>query len=229
MAIFKDRVIVTSCILYASLGFTFIMFEECWVLWILMDNKAGGLSFTSAKIGLAQAICGVYEVLFALLISSKIVNKFGLRGTFRLLLCVAAATFLVMPNVSYLSPEYPFFASILSSEVARTLVCWTALMICFFVYVSTSQLTFTAVQLCINNSAESERKGAANGLGQTLVAFARTFGPAISGVVLAFTASSGLPFPFDYRFVFICIAVCCLALAGMSFLLPSSIEEPRDK
>lgn len=77
-------------------------------------------------------------------------------------------------------------------------------------YVSGILMAFTSVFQLITQSAPKKDLGAVNGLGQSLVAAARTFGPMAGSLLVAFGFNSGLPFPFDSHCMFVTVAVLTL-------------------
>lgn len=82
---------------------------------------------------------------------------------------------------------------------------------------------FAASALLANN-ASAKNVGAVNGLLTSCMALVRAVGPAIGGTVLSWSQGNGLPWPFDYHFVFNVMGVLLLGLVFMAYVLPANAD-----
>jgi apolipoprotein N-acyltransferase len=69
--------------------------------------------------------------------------------------------------------------------------------------------------------------GTVNGYGQSLVAMLRLFGPFSGSSLLSWSITNGLGFPLDHHFMFYVVSALLLLILGLSFLLPTTINEPK--
>ncbi|KAG0032688.1 hypothetical protein BGZ81_010299, partial [Podila clonocystis] len=74
----------------------------------------------------------------------------------------------------------------------------------------------------ITNSSPPHLLGTVNGIGQTSASFMRAFGPALGGILWAWSLSNKLSFPFNYFFVFFLMGT----IAILGFI--HSLSIPRD-
>lgn len=206
---------------------------------LILEPKDGGFGFSSVDIGISQAINGIYIITCALFITPFVLRRLGLRVSYTLGVLLGAFAFFIMPNSAYFAPSNELLPTSIPF-VLRNMVGWFALIVTTLTRMTAGQCCFTAVMLCINNSADSTMKGAANGifafhninhifsgLAQSLVAITRSFAPALSGSIIAATVTTKLPFPFDYRFVFNLMAFLSVIISIPVRLLPASIESPK--
>lgn len=65
-------------------------------------------------------------------------------------------------------------------------------------------MSFTSINILINNTVPPKLMGRVNGFAQMLNNLAKGVGPTIGGLAFAWSSSNGLPFPLDqsmYQFV----------------------------
>ncbi|EFA78366.1 hypothetical protein PPL_09017 [Heterostelium album PN500] len=222
-SIFKDKLILSATMLYAAVGFVYTMYDESFPIWSLAPIKHGGLSFTSKDIGICGAIGGVSVILMQVFVVKPISQKIGIIRTFKMGCYASVGTFLLFPTLNYMAPEPE------KSSKTHLVIFWIVLSIFTFIRSFCGQLVFTPVMTLVNNSANSARKGQANGLGQSLVAFCRTIGPTLASVVVAWSVSSGHPFPINHWFVFIIMSLMMLAPAIYTNFLPTSLNAPIEE
>ncbi|KAJ3216068.1 hypothetical protein HDU67_009948 [Dinochytrium kinnereticum] len=88
-------------------------------------------------------------------------------------------------------------------------------------------LGFTSVMIMINNAAGKANLGIVNGIGQTTAAFVRSIGPALGGIMWAWSLNNHLAFPLNYWFVFFILSLLAIATALQSRFIPD-IKTPAD-
>lgn len=95
----------------------------------------------------------------------------------------------------------------------------------------------------VNNSALQETRGTVNGIGQSLVAIARSIGPSVGSLLFAWSEANGkytcnkecnlsfllgLNWPLNYHLTFLIVSIGAIVTILVSFLLPKSIEKKRE-
>ena len=93
----------------------------------------------------------------------------------------------------------------------------------YFIRATAGPSLFAASALLANN-ASAKNVGAVNGLLTSCMALVRAVGPAIGGTVLSWSQGNGLPWPFDYHFVFNVMGVLLLGLVFMAYVLPANAD-----
>ena len=66
-----------------------------------------------------------------------------------------------------------------------------------------SFMNFSALQRFTNDTIAADKRGKINGFQVTFSSFLQTTGPILGGVLLAWSMSNGLSYPFNYHFVFL--------------------------
>jgi len=97
----------------------------------------------------------------------------------------------------------------------------------FFIREMIDVIIFTALFLLVNHSADPDLVGTANGICQSFASIARGLGPLLGGIMLTWSLSNGLSFPFDQYFVYFVLAFCLFIMLGISFLLDTTINHRK--
>eukprot|EP01133_Synstelium_polycarpum_P007418 gene7418-8677_t len=217
--VFKNKLIIASTCLYAISGLIYTMYDEAFPLWAIAKVSEGGLGFNSHKVGIVGALGGVSVIVMQILIVKPVTSRLGIIRTFKFGCIVTAVVFATIPLCTYLAS---------SEEMSRPrqVLFWSVFVLLVFVRNLSGQLVFTPVMTLINNSATSRSKGAANGLGQSLVALCRTIAPTVAATSMAWSLTPGHPFPINHFFVFILMSLIAIAPAIYSDFLPRSLNSP---
>jgi len=218
VSIFKEKLAMKSCTLYALIGFTFTMLDELYPLWVILDQAQGGLGFTTDQMGITNSIGGVAVVTIQLFVYKRIAKKLGLIKTFRLGIFIIIPLFLLLPTVNLVTPGVSGLPS---------WVFWTYLISIWILRQFSGQLSFSAVMNMITNSVDCSNMGAANGLGQSLVALLRGIGPVLAGFLFSWSTTNGLPFPMNIYFMFFIEAVLSIGILIFTLGLPLKINKPK--
>jgi len=217
--IFKERLAVKkTCIMYALVGFIYTMLDELFPLWTVLAQNQGGLDFGTDQIGITNSVGGVAIVIIQLFVYKPFAKKLGLIRAFRFglytlipIAIILPAVNLVTPDVSGL-PSYVFWILLLPLWVTRQL---------------SGTLSFTTVHNLITNSVYYFNMGAANGLGQSLVALLRGIAPLTTGFLFSWSTTNGLSFPLNIYFMFFVQALCAGAILLYTIGLPLSLNKPK--
>eukprot|EP01132_Coremiostelium_polycephalum_P003810 gene3810-4740_t len=235
--VFKNKLVISTTILYTIVGFIFTMYDEGFPIWAMAPLVVGGLGFSTKEIGISGAIGGSLVVVIQVVIVKKFTNAFGLIKTFRYGCILTMASFITIPLLNLVSPfqgrpsENSSSTSTDSDHsyseppMKSILLFWTIISISLIFRGLAGQLIFTPVMTLINNSTTSKTKGSANGLAQSTVALSRAFAPTIASTAVAWSLS-GHPFPFNHYFIFVLITLFTVGPLIHSYFLPDSLNEP---
>jgi len=192
-------------------------FNTVFPLWVLLPTENRGFAFTSSDIGLARVLAFPTDLFLELTLYSKLVQKFGLLGCYRLSSLLWVITLAVTP-----------FAYMTNKAGTRSI--W---MTIYFVVVMNN--AWGCVVLWSNgsmsaNSTEGELRGRVLRVRQILIGLGGAFGSIFGGMIFSWGLSSDArsgylkKFPFDYYCVWVCMAILTFILIIFSACLPTSIE-----
>jgi hypothetical protein len=220
--IFQEYAAVWACTLYALLGLMNTMADEVWPLWALTPVSEGGLAFSTDQIGAINAWSGVIQLLFNLAVYPILAKHLGLVKTF---LVGLVASILVFPS-------YPFIRYVplpVKGDIGSSVLFWTVLGFLAMWRCTATQSCFSSIMTIISNSIYPEHMGAANGMGQSMVAFTRMLAPFSSAAVLALSLSPQTVWPFNYgRLAWYLMSIIGIITIGLGWShLPTSLNKPR--
>ncbi|KAN0009059.1 hypothetical protein ACTFIU_008950 [Dictyostelium citrinum] len=222
--IFKDKSIMKTVLIYAIIGFIYTMLDEVFPLWAFTEASKGGLSMNSGTVGVCGIIGGVSVICIQLFIIKPVTRKFGIIQSFIYGCSIGIFSFVSYPLLNLVSPYQ------INSSITQHVIFWISITIVISVRNIGSQFVFTPIMTLINNSAKIAVRGSANGLGQSLVAATRTIAPTLGGTILSWSLTNGLPFPFNFFFVFILMGIVMLIpLITSKFFFPHSLNAPIDE
>eukprot|EP01113_Clastostelium_recurvatum_P032735 TRINITY_DN4241_c0_g1_i7.p1 TRINITY_DN4241_c0_g1~~TRINITY_DN4241_c0_g1_i7.p1 ORF type:complete len:637 (-),score=160.86 TRINITY_DN4241_c0_g1_i7:97-2007(-) len=210
-SIWKDKEVLGMCGLYAFLGFTFIIWEEVFPLWLFVATEDGGLGFTSSDIGFAQACAGTFSILFQAFCYPHIIKRLGLMRAFQVGTVLGVPTFIAIPFVSkIINPNIP---------ANKQWGVWGFVLPLMLLIQSVSEVTFISTIIMVSNAAIPAHMGTVNGIGQSLVSFCRTVGPATGSSLLSWSLIQGsqIGFPMDKHLIFFVEALLLCVLLFISF------------
>jgi hypothetical protein len=95
---------------------------------------------------------------------------------------------------------------------------WATLLVVLSLRQACCVMVFTAVNIIICNTAKPGQLGRVNGIGQASSSFVRGVGPALGGILWAWSTQSGLPFPLDNVFIFVFLCLVSGAAAVQAWL-----------
>jgi nitrate/nitrite transporter NarK len=130
-------------------------------------------------------------------------------------------------SMAILIPAFTL-VSFTSGLADKITLLWMAIGTVMVIKAGFGTTGFAAVNLLVSNAAGSETVGAVNGLSASIAAVARVISPVLVGSIFAATANSDFGFPFDYHFVFYCLAfISALVSVCSHFGLPASINKRK--
>ncbi|KAI8853718.1 major facilitator superfamily domain-containing protein, partial [Chytridium lagenaria] len=195
---------------YGMLSFQNIIFDETFSLWVVTPRRR--------DIGFCLSLMGCLTLFIQLIVYPYLSRFFSAVKLYQFAVLCYAFIFPIFPAVSM------FLAN--GSATAR-LWTWPALLLNMACRHFCNVLAFTSVMIMINNSAGKTKLGIVNGIGQTTAAFVRSIGPAVGGIMWAWSLTNHLSFPFNYWFVFFVLSTIAMATSIQSRFIPEA-KEPQE-
>lgn len=213
-AVFRIRQAMLTTTAYALLGFMFTMFDEVLPVWLMSCVSVGGLEFGTFRTGIVAGLLGVMNLVVLLSVYKPIVQRLNMIGTFRAGLVLCVPGFLGFPLLWFVLDAFGTYA------------LWTGLLVATYLRSLSAQLTFSTVFALIANSVDPALLGAANGVGQTLVAITRTLAPMVGAPLYAFSVEVDRPFPFNFFLAFFCCTAITIVLWAMGWFFEPRLDHP---
>ncbi|RIB03130.1 hypothetical protein C2G38_2225950 [Gigaspora rosea] len=188
------------CWSFGLLGFHTVSFDEIYAIYSVTDIMSGGLGFSDIKLSLTLNSVGILNLIANFVIYPLATNKENLEKVYKLGRFLYIPAYLLFPLINRL-------AITLSPSDNGVLI--------FTIFALAIKQT-----LNLQNSTPNYIIGTANGVAQTLSAFAHAIGPAIHGSLWSWSLSNNLSFPFNNYFVFISLSLIALS-GGLQSLLIS--------
>ncbi|KAF9436775.1 hypothetical protein BGZ76_003006 [Entomortierella beljakovae] len=208
---------VKAVIAYAVLALHSIVFEEVYTLYAVTPLKSHGLGWSAILLSKSLASMGLVQLFMQFVVYPKMERRFSAVLLFRAGQLMYMGIYLTFPLIR---------ALLVNEEGGETAgqaphVYYIVLVGLVFKHLA-SVFSYTSVMVMINNSSPDHLLGTVNGIGQMAACLMRACGPALGGIVWAWSLSNKLNFPFNYFFVFFLMA----AIAILEFI--HSLSIPRD-
>jgi hypothetical protein len=211
ITIWRRKKVAMAVGLYGFLCVVFIVWDETLPLHLRLDTEAGGFGFSSNAIGLLLSTSGAAMLLFTSLVLPRLASG-SKRALFFYGVLTALPVCFSYPSLAMLRQHVTMLRDH-GSAVFLLLVGITVLKnIC-------ACISFTATMVFCQNVARNEDLGKVNGLGQSVAALARAFGPALGGAIWSLSLKSGFLFG-NYILMASCLLMC-IWLISMS---PPSLD-----
>jgi MFS family permease len=207
----RSRTTVVPVLLYMMLGTCASTLQEVWPLWALLPLAEGGFNMGSSEVGLLLVVGSPVQMIGQLVVFPRITKRFGFLRTFQ-------CSILFVGVCAFITP----FCNVAASSTFAT---WIVVGVLWSSVSSVWMFSFTSIFALINNGCRRRERGAANGIGQTLVSVGRSVGPLFGGIIFAWSASSDNAFPFDYHFTFFLLGILFALTAALSLVLPKTIDK----
>lgn len=91
-----------------------------------------------------------------------------------------------------------------------------------------SFMNFSALQRFTNDCIAADKRGKINGFQITFSSLLQTLGPVLGGYILSWSMSNGLPYPFNYHFVFLLMVLVTIGVLSIIYKL-EFIDRNRTK
>lgn len=210
----QERDVVVCIILYTGVSFIALGFDEVFSFWSVRPVSQGGIGFSTRQIGASHAISGVAMLIMQIIVYVPMDRFLGTQRTLTFSMAMVCPAFLLISFASNVADTKPLL--------------WTLISLVMILKAGFGTTSFAAVNLLVNNAADPATVGAVNGLSASTAAIGRVLAPVVLGSIFAVTSNSSSGFPFDYHFVFICLAVTtAIVSVGSHFGLPESINKRK--
>ncbi|KAF9337545.1 hypothetical protein BG006_004148 [Podila minutissima] len=213
---------ITTIVAYSMLALHSIVFEEVYTLFAVTPLASHGLGWNAMQLSTSLASMGLVQLFLQFVLYPKLERRFSAVWLFRCAQLLYTCIYLTFPMIrAFLTDENEPETG---GQIAR--VRYTVLLVLVFKYLC-SVLSYTSVMLMINNSSPPHLLGTVNGIGQTSASFMRAFGPALGGILWAWSLSNKLSFPFNYFFVFFMMGTIAILGFIHSFSIPRDLGQKR--
>ncbi|KAJ1922418.1 hypothetical protein IWQ60_006539 [Tieghemiomyces parasiticus] len=186
-----------------------LVLDEIYPIW-----AAYKLGLDTRAIGTTLSLSAALLLAFQLLVFPRLQRRWGLLRCFKvgtLSLLVACQAFPLIGLLEETSTPQNANRVTLDPSVSGRRpgpLTWAALMVALVGRMCAGSLSFTSIIMLVNNSVTDPRYlGTVNGMSQAANSLARTLGPVVGGQIWSWSLVHDLPFPFDYRLVFVFASV----------------------
>ncbi|KAI7828538.1 major facilitator superfamily domain-containing protein [Gamsiella multidivaricata] len=208
---------ITTIVAYAMLALHTIIFEEVYTLYTVTPLASHGLGWDAIQLSTSLACMGLVQLFLQFVVYPKLERRFSAVWLFRCAQLMYVCVYLSLPMIRAFAVDEEDTET--GGQIPR--VRYLVLTVLVFKYFC-SVFSYTSIMVMITNSSPPHLLGTINGIGQTSASFMRAFGPALGGILWAWSLSNKLSFPFNYFFVFFLIGM----IAIMGFI--HSLSIPRD-
>ncbi|KAG0054512.1 hypothetical protein BGZ83_011106 [Gryganskiella cystojenkinii] len=213
---------ITTIVAYAMLALHSIVFEEVYTLYAVTPMVSHGLGWNATQLATSLASMGLVQLILQFVVYPRLERRFSAVLLFRVSQLLYCCVYLAFPMIRQFAVDELDMEH--GGQIAR--VRYMVLAGLVFKYVC-SVFSYTSVMVMITNSAPAHLLGTVNGIGQTSASFMRAFGPALGGILWAWSLSNKLEFPFNYFFVFFLMGTIALLGFVHSFSIPKELARKR--
>lgn len=188
-------------------------YKSILALWLRLDQTNQGLGWdTEFTPGLMNALSGFILLFFPIIFTSRIQNKFGVRGG---LIFLAFLHVIPLTCISYgylISDSWLMIFLVVMNGLLNAL--------------TTVLLSF--ISICVSNSVTGTVAGAAIGLAQAFSALGRGVGNWTGAILFGYLVEENFGFPFDFHLTFFLVIFIVLSVAGITkVFFDESIEKRK--
>ncbi|KAF8979638.1 hypothetical protein BGZ46_005200 [Entomortierella lignicola] len=213
---------ITTIVAYAMLALHSIVFEEVYTLYVVTPLKSHGLGWNAIQLSTSLASMGIVQLSMQFIVYPRLERIFSAVRLFQFGQLLYMSIYILFPLIRTFAVDESDEET--GGQIPR--VRYIVLFGLVFKYFG-SVLSYTSVMVMINNSSPPHLLGTVNGIGQTSASFMRAFGPALGGVLWAWSLSNKLNFPFNYFFVFFLMATIAILGFIHSLSIPREIGGKR--
>ncbi|KAJ8609324.1 hypothetical protein CTAYLR_009112 [Chrysophaeum taylorii] len=212
--------------IYCVFSFIGIAYDESYPLWLLAPRSSGGLAMKSDSIGIVMAVtaCGTFVLMFV--VFPLISKRLDSAQLFKLSCTVVGFAVFLPPAIAAASTRLD--RRVLAGCDAPGFLTWALLLPHNLLYRFALSCSYTALFVCINDSADAAVRGAVNGIAMSVASAFKAAGPSMGAAAFAWSLNNNLPPPFDHRFLFLCLGAASLlsALLAKYTLVPAAVRVP---
>ncbi|KAF9941945.1 hypothetical protein BGZ67_003516 [Mortierella alpina] len=215
---------ITTIVAYAMLALHSIVFEEVYTLYAVTPLSSHGLGWDAILLSTSLASMGLVQLFLQFVVYPKMERRFSAVLLFRVAQLMYACVYLAFPLIRAFAVDEDDME--MGGRIKR--VRYLVMVGLVFKYVC-SVFSYTSVMVMITNSSPPHLLGTVNGIGQTSASFMRAFGPALGGILWAWSLSNKLSFPFNYFFVFFLMGTIAILCFIHSLSIPRELGVKGDK
>ncbi|CAO3567743.1 unnamed protein product [Mortierella alpina] len=215
---------ITTIVAYAMLALHSIVFEEVYTLYAVTPVSSHGLGWDAILLSTSLASMGLVQLLLQFVVYPKMERRFSAVLLFRVAQLMYACIYIAFPLIRAFAVDEDDMET--GGQIKR--VRYLVMVGLVFKYVC-SVFSYTSVMVMITNSSPAHLLGTVNGIGQTSASFMRAFGPALGGILWAWSLSNKLSFPFNYFFVFFLMGTIAILCFIHSLSIPRELGVKGDK
>ncbi|KAF9899799.1 hypothetical protein BX616_002840, partial [Lobosporangium transversale] len=208
---------ITTIIAYAMLALHSIVFEEVYTLFAVTPLRSHGLGWSAIQLSGSLASMGLAQLVLQFIIYPQFERRFSAVSIFQFGQLIYGCAYIVFPLIRAFAVDENDGPTAGQTPRVRYLI-----LVALTIKYTCSVFSYTSVMVMVTNSSPAYLLGTVNGIGQTSASLMRAFGPALGGVLWAWSLSNKLDFPFNYFFVFFLMAT--IAILGFFH----SLSIPRE-
>jgi len=212
--LFSRNSVFFSTMSYGLLALGYVVIDETLPLYFKLSKDSGGFSFGSSQIGVLFSIGGIFMVFFTVICLPYVAN-IDKPLLFKIGVVLSIPSIMAFPFI-------PYLAELMNGEGEK--LRWALLVIAVTVKNCSASLSFTAVTIQVNESADNDEElSHVNSLGQSIASFSRAVGPACGGILWSFSLANNFV---EGNFVLTILIIFCASYAN--YRIPRSNDNPDD-
>ncbi|KAG0271310.1 hypothetical protein BGZ95_000888 [Linnemannia exigua] len=213
---------ITTIVAYSMLALHSIVFEEVYTLYAVTPVASHGLGWNAIQLSTSLACMGIVQLGMQFVVYPMLERRFSAVWLFRGAQLLYCCVYISFPMIRAFAVDES------DTETGGQLVRVRCLVLVGLVFkYLCSVFSYTSVMVMITNSSPAHLLGTVNGIGQTSASFMRAFGPALGGIIWAWSLGNKLNFPFNYCFVFFLMATIAVLGFIHSFSIPTQLGRKK--
>ncbi|CAG8557427.1 1999_t:CDS:10 [Ambispora gerdemannii] len=205
---------IPPLISYGMLAFL-IIFDEVYTIFAVTQVSDGGLGYRAQDLALSLAIMGFLTLICQFVIYPPLVRRVDPMQMFHIAWFLCIPVYMTFPLINtlkrslncYFESEKGVIVCPDQGDLTSERIVWCVLLGTLALRFLSNVILFTSITIAISNTVSREVLGTVNGIGQTTASLARAIGPALGGILWAWSLNNNLKFPFDRHFVFIVMSI----------------------
>lgn len=196
------------------------MNQEAYVLYCQTAESAGGLGWSSTRVGISMALGGFLLLIFQMYIYPPCQRLRGNWSLFRDSMLLCAPVYFITCCMTNVKDEFAAHFGYTGGQVAL----WAFTFVHHCLRVGLHAFAFTSIMVSINNSVSKKSLSLVNGIAQSLASLTRAVGPVLCGLIWQYSLKNGLGYPLNYHFVFIVLSALTLVGYFVATRIPRSVN-----
>ena len=210
------------CLLYGTYALVDIGFNEMFPVLASTPPHLKGLGMKPSQLGTILMVVSIVLVVIQLTLLPKLNNWLGPRNL------------LILANLmlTFWMPLLPTVSAITDSTLQ-----WIAIVAIILIIRASTFSGYLAINILIQNSADADLAGSANGLNLAVASLGRLCGPVMSGsiyswslknIVEVFSNDNPLGFPLNQFLTFFILSLCSIGIAVLTTILPKEMNYSKN-